>query len=61
MRLAGEEGAMHLRRRTVRRLRRNALFLAALLAVLLAIVVAFKLAPRNDDTRSLRVPSAVQD
>jgi hypothetical protein len=45
----------------MRRLRRNALFLAALLAVLLAIVVAFELAPRNDDSRSLRVPSAAED
>jgi hypothetical protein len=43
-------------KRAVRRLKRNALFLGALLALLAVILAAVQLAPRNDDTPSLRVP-----
>jgi hypothetical protein len=50
-----------LRRRAVRRLRRNALFVAALLAVLAAIVIAYELAPGTDNTPSLRVPTVAQE
>jgi hypothetical protein len=44
------------RRRTVRRLRRNAMLFAVLGSLLLAIIVAFEMASRNDDAPVLRVP-----
>jgi hypothetical protein len=42
----------------MRRIRRHAAFVAALLALLLMIAVAIALAPRNDDTRQVRIPTA---
>ena len=44
------------RKRTIRRLRRNAAFVGALLALCLVILLALRFAPRNDDAPQLRVP-----
>ena len=53
--------AVKLRKRTVRKMRRNALFLAALVGLVLIVVIAFELAPRNDDAPMLRVPTASEE
>ena len=45
------------RKRAIRRIRRNAAFVAVLLALLVVILVAFRLAPRPE----IRVPAVQGD